>query len=163
MERYPTEPWSYSRLFEVCYLCQPAVFWRRDIMERFGLFDASLQYALDFDYWLRVGHEVDFHYLEGAYLAGSRLHQETKTLKHRIAAHHEILDVAKRHSDGPPYAWLMNFASVVVETERQKRGVANLDEPTRRRLLVESVLENADLHDISLGQEFLTKLERMLR
>jgi glycosyltransferase involved in cell wall biosynthesis len=162
MERYYTEPWSYPRLTEICYLCQPAVFWRREIMERFGIFDATLQYALDYDYWLRVGAAIDFHYLEGAYLAGSRLHEGTKTLKHRVKAHHEILEVVMRHSPKPPYRWLMNLASVIVEADRRNHGVAELDERTRRCLLIEAVIRNADLHHITLDTEFLNTIEEIL-
>jgi len=162
MERYYTEKWSYPRLFDVCYLCQPAVFWRREVMERFGLFDGTLQYALDYDYWLRVGAEIEFHYLEGVYLAGSRLHEGTKTLKHRVKAHHEILEVVTRHSPEPPYRWLMNLASVIVEAERQKNGGTEWDERTRRCLLIQAVIENADLHRIPLRADFLTTLEEIL-
>ncbi|HEX8077021.1 MAG TPA: hypothetical protein VF511_04350, partial [Chthoniobacterales bacterium] len=162
MESYYTEPWSYPRLLEVCYLCQPAVFWRREVMERFGLFDATLQYALDYDYWLRVGAHLDFHYLQGAYLAGSRLHEGTKTLKHRIKAHHEILEVVMRYNSNPPYRWLMNLASVIVEAERRKEGNAQMDELTRRGLLVQAAIENADLHQIPLRADFLAELEQML-
>jgi glycosyltransferase involved in cell wall biosynthesis len=162
MERYYTENWSYPRLLDLCYLCQPAVFWRRDVMERFGLFDATLQYALDYDYWLRVGAELDFHYLEGAYLAGSRLHEGTKTLKHRVKAHHEILEVAMRHSPNPPYRWLLNLGSVIVEAERQKNGGVELDERIRRCLLIQAVMENADFYHIPLGSDFLSSIEQML-
>ncbi|PZR76849.1 MAG: glycosyltransferase [Chthoniobacterales bacterium] len=162
MERYYTEPWSYLRLLEICYLCQPAVFWRREVMEHFGLFDVTLQYALDYDYWLRVGVGLDFHYLEGAYLAGSRLHQGTKTLKHRVKAHHEILEVVMRHGAEPPYRWLMNLSSVIVETARLKNGDGEIDEGTRRGLLIEAAIENADLHHIPLRADFLTSLEQML-
>ena len=162
MERYYAEPWSYPRLLEICYLCQPAVFWRRKVMERFGLFDATLQYALDYDYWLRVGAALNFHYLEGAYLAGSRLHQETKTLKHRVKAHHEILEVVMRHTTAPPYRWLMNLASVTVERERQKNRDGEMDERTRRGLLVQAAIENADLYHLPLRSDFLTILEQIL-
>jgi glycosyltransferase involved in cell wall biosynthesis len=162
MERYYAEQWSYPRLLELCYLCQPAVFWRREVMERFGLFDATLQYALDYDYWLRVGAALNFHYLEGTYLAGSRLHEETKTLKHRVKAHHEILEVVMRHGTEPPYRWLMNLASVIVEAKRRKDKNGEMDEPTRRVLLVQAAIENADLHHIPLRPDFLSDLEQML-
>ena len=162
MERYYTEPWSYPRLFDVCYLCQPAVFWRREVVERFGLFDATLQYALDYDYWLRVGAHSDFHYLQGAYLAGSRLHEETKTLKHRIRAHQEILEVVMRHKPTPPYRWLMNLASVIVEAGQRKQGNGEMDELTRRALVIQAAIENADLHHLPLEANFLAELEQML-
>ncbi len=162
MESYYTEPWSYPRLFDVCYLCQPAVFWRHEVTERFGFFDDTLRYAPDYDYWLRVGREIDFFYLEGAYLAGSRLHQATITLKHRVPVHHEILQVAMRHSLRPPYRWLMNLASVIVEAERSQTRNGDVDEALRRTRLVEVVLENADRYRIPLDSEFLTSLEQML-
>jgi glycosyltransferase involved in cell wall biosynthesis len=163
MERYYTERWSYPRLLDVCYLCQPAVFWRREVMERFGVFNDTLRYAPDYDYWLRVGREIDFSYLKGAYLAGSRLHQATITLKHRVLVHHEILQVAMRHSPRPPYRWLMNLAGVIVEAEPRDAGNGELDERTRHARLVEAVIENADRYRIPLDFEFLTSLEQMLR
>jgi glycosyltransferase involved in cell wall biosynthesis len=163
MERYYTEKWSYPRLLEICYLCQPAVFWRRDVMERFGIFDGTLHYALDYDYWLRVGAQTEFHYLEGAYLAGSRLHQDTKTLKHRVKAHHEILEVVMRHSPEPPYRWLMNLASVIVDADLRKNGQGIVDERTRRCLLIKAVLENADFHRMPLHSDFLDGIDEILR
>ena len=162
MERYYTEGWSYLRLLDVCYLCQPAVFWRREVTEQFGVFDDTLRYAPDYDYWLRIGREIDFFYLQGKYLAGSRLHQGTITLKHRIPVHHEILQVAMRHSPKPPYRWLMNLAGVIVEAERSQTRNGDLDEPSRRGRLVETVIENADRYHIPLDSEFLTSLEQML-
>ena len=162
MEQYPTEPWSYPRLLEVCYLCQPAVFWRREVTERFGLFDPTLQYALDYDFWLRVGHNTEFHYLQGEPLAGSRLHSETKTLKRRVEVNHEILEVVMRHIAEPPYQWVKNFASVLVELERQKMGMSKMDPWMERGLFVQSVLDLADEHRIGLSTDFLTALEMTL-
>jgi glycosyltransferase involved in cell wall biosynthesis len=162
MESYYTEPWSYPRLLDVCYLCQPAVFWRREVMERFGVFDDTLRYAPDYDYWLRVGREIDFFYLQGAYLAGSRLHQDSITLKHRVPVHHEILQVVMRHSPNPPYRWLMNLASVIVEGERSQTTNGEFDESTRRVRLVEAVIENADRYRIPLDSEFLASVEQIL-
>jgi glycosyltransferase involved in cell wall biosynthesis len=162
MERYYTEEWSYPRLLDVCYLCQPAVFWRREVMEVFGVFDDTLRYAPDYDYWLRVGREIDFFYLEGVYLAGSRLHQDTITLRDRVPVHHEILQIAMRYSPKPPYRWLMNLAAVIVESHRNQHHNGGLDERTRRGRLIEAVIENADRYHIPLDFEFLTSLERML-
>ncbi len=160
MEPYPTEPWSYPHLFETCYLCQPAVFWRREVVERFGLFDPTLQYALDYDYWLRVGRKIDFHYLPQAPLAGSRLHRETKTLSRRVEVHHEILQVVMRHIEEPPYVWLRKCALVTVEAECLKTETS--DARIRHGLLVETTLSIADRYHIPLSFDFLRRLEEML-
>ncbi|OAI43296.1 hypothetical protein AYO41_02125 [Verrucomicrobia bacterium SCGC AG-212-E04] len=112
MEAYPVEPWDYVRLQSVCFLCQPAVFWRREVEEKFGLFDPTLHFSMDYDYWLRVGKEVAFHHLAGTALAGSRLHWDTKTMSQRVPAHREYLQVVMRHG-GERRAvmkWLRNVA-----------------------------------------------------
>ena len=105
MEEYPTEPWDYDRLLEVCYLCQPAVFWRREVIERFGVFDDALRYALDYEYWLRLGQEISFDYLDQHFLAGSRLHTDTKTLSQRVPVHLELARAVKKYSPGPEPVW----------------------------------------------------------
>ncbi len=105
LEEYPTEPWDYERLLDTCYLCQPAVFWRREVMERFGVFDDALRYALDYEYWLRVGQEIPFDYLDQDFLAGSRLHADTKTLSQRVPVHLELARVVQKYSPRPEPVW----------------------------------------------------------
>ena len=51
IESYPTEPWNYERLKETCFLCQPAVFLRRNIVEKYGLVGPDLHYCMDYEYW----------------------------------------------------------------------------------------------------------------
>jgi glycosyltransferase involved in cell wall biosynthesis len=40
------------------FLHQPAVFFRRSVIERFGGIDESLEYAMDYDFWLRIARQV---------------------------------------------------------------------------------------------------------
>ena len=112
MESYPVEQWDYGRLQHVCFLCQPAVFWRRSVMERFGLFDPALHFAMDYEYWLKIGKPLAFHHLTGPPLAGSRLHGETKTMSQRVPAHAEYLQVVLRHGGerGAVMKWLRALA-----------------------------------------------------
>lgn len=61
-----------------CAVFQEATFWRRGVMETVGDLDASLQYALDFEYWQRM---LDAGYrftLLPRYLGGFRLHSASK-------------------------------------------------------------------------------------
>ena len=113
-ECYPTEPWNFERLHETCFICQPALFFRRRIAEHYGLLDESLHYCMDYEYWLRLGREgVRFAYLEEK-LAGSRLYADNKTLGSKVNVHHEINDMFKRRFGGVPKRWLQNYAHITM-------------------------------------------------
>jgi glycosyltransferase involved in cell wall biosynthesis len=117
LESYPTEPWNLERLRRSCFICQPAAFFRRRVVERHGALDTSLRYCMDYEYWLRLAKDgARFAYLQEK-LAGSRLYAETKTLGSRVAVHAEINDMMKRHFGRVPSRWLSNYAHAVAEAQ----------------------------------------------
>lgn len=122
-ETYPSAPWNLEQLKETCFICQPALFFRRRVVEQYGLLDESLNYCMDYEYWLRMGKAgARFAYLEEK-LAGSRLYADNKTLGARVKVHSEINDMFKKLFAVVPDRWLSNYAHAVVETEtnRQER------------------------------------------
>jgi glycosyltransferase involved in cell wall biosynthesis len=95
---YPTARYDFDRLLESCCICQPATFWRRSIMQRVGLLDESLQYAMDYDYWMRIDRAGGRLVHVPEVLAASRVYPQTKTLSARLEVYREILGVSRRHT-----------------------------------------------------------------
>ena len=121
IERYYTEPWSFEKLKQVCFLCQPAVFFRRRIVDKFGLLDERLHYSMDYEYWVRLAlGGVNFVYLQQV-LAGSRLYKEAKTIASRVKVHSEINGMMRERLGRVPDKWLFNYAHVVLETRNVRR------------------------------------------
>jgi len=120
---YPVEPWDYGRLLETCFVCQPACCFRRAILERFGLFDRTLHYAMDYEYWLRVGAAEPFHFLREN-LAASRYHGSAKTFSRSRDAHREAISVLRRYHQGRiPPRWIVAYARRCGEDQLRAGGV----------------------------------------
>jgi glycosyltransferase involved in cell wall biosynthesis len=69
---------SYEVLTVLNYISQPAVFWRRRVMEEVGHLKETLHYGMDYDFWLRIGKRYPLDTLP-EYLAGFRVHPSSKT------------------------------------------------------------------------------------
>jgi len=102
-------------LKRTCYICQPALFFRRSVVDRFGLLDPALMYCMDYEYWLRIAAGgARFAYVQEK-LAGSRLYSETKTLGAKLAVRHEINDMLRQRLGHVPDRWLYIYAHHVAE------------------------------------------------
>lgn len=110
-EPYPTACWDPELLPHVCFICQPALFFRRRVLERVGLLQADLHYCMDYNYWLRLATAgCRFAYLPET-LAGSRLYATNKTLANRPAVHREIAAMLKATTGSVPLRWVVAYAN----------------------------------------------------
>lgn len=119
---YPVESWNYARLSNTCFLCQPAVFFRRSLVEKYGLLDESLHYAMDYEYWLRVGKHVEFFFIDAVF-AASRVYAETKTLRDKPGVFREGLEVVRRHTGEWSRDWLRGYGYWLVQGWCERFGV----------------------------------------
>ena len=148
LDRYPSEPFSMARLEETCFICQPTVFLRRELVERVGYLDEDLRYSLDYDLWIRAGRVARFAFVPH-YLARSRLHADAKTLKDRVPAHEEIMRTVRRHFGYVPPSWVYAYANAVL-------GPRDRTSPWRNARFVASVVAIS-------GVEFLRQNRRIPR
>lgn len=116
--RYPTEPFDMARLTQTCFICQPTVFLRREMVERVGYLDNSLRYCMDYDLWIRLARVSRFAYLPD-YLASTRLHAQAKTLDQRGPFHAEILRTVHGHFGRVPPQWVYGYAHAVLRGRRR--------------------------------------------
>lgn len=92
---YKTQLPTLKSLFKECVISQPTVFMRKELYDEVGTFDESLNYAMDYDYWIRVAKKYRFMFIDET-LAVTRLHPKTKTAqKEKVFL--EILSVLKKN------------------------------------------------------------------
>lgn len=106
--------YSYKTLLILNYISQPAVFWRREVGEEIGFFNNHYFWALDYDYWLRLGKKYPPGFIN-RYLANFRVHQLSKTslgIKNFL----EEVEVAKQYTRNPLIIGLhyLNFLSIAI-------------------------------------------------
>lgn len=92
---YPTfKPTLYS-LFYKCTLCQPAVFWKKDVYPKLGPLREDLYLGLDYEYWMRaVKEKMAFHYIDQL-LAKSRMYSANKSISSENDNHNNEIQSIK--------------------------------------------------------------------
>ena len=90
-----------DRLLVENYVSQMTVFWRRPLLERVGLLDASLRSTFDYDLWLRFAAVAPPLYLPGT-LAAFRWHAASKSGSSFEAQFAEDHRVFLRHAPDAP-------------------------------------------------------------
>src|SRR5829696_2974059 len=79
LRRINLSDWEWEKLITRATIpFSGATFFHRRVFQRYGMFDESLHYAMDLEYFLRVGRTVRADYVP-AILASFRVHQASKT------------------------------------------------------------------------------------
>ena len=127
---YATEAWNPERLKGTCYLCQPAVFFRRRVVDRFGFLDVRLGYCMDYEFWLRLSEGGARFLYVPEMLAGSRLHPSAKSLAVRMKAIQETNRMLLRKFGHVPDQWLLSYARIWLNRRGVRRAEGGrLDSP----------------------------------
>lgn len=101
----PRRPFSLRRTIERGeFLPQQAVFWRRVVMDKVGLFDDTLHYAMDYEYFIRVARSFSVAYLRQP-VACFRMQASSKTVSQSDKHWREALMVSERYGLKPWTLW----------------------------------------------------------
>lgn len=90
---------DYEMLCRYCFLEQPAVFFRRHVVDEHRL-DTDVDIVIDYDFWLRLGREYTFEHVPDV-LAGDRNHGERKSIAMRDQMAADARRVRERHGQEP--------------------------------------------------------------
>ena len=114
---YRTEPYDFEKLAWFNFICQPATFFRKDVWEAVGGLDTGLQYALDYDLWIRIGKRFPCSYLPRT-LATYRLHESSKTVREETLYQNseEALHLAIKHFGWAPLTRIYNSCRARCQT-----------------------------------------------
>lgn len=93
-----TEPFNLWRLlFVLDFVLQPATLFQRDLVQRLGMLDESLHWAMDWDLWLRLAAAAEVELVD-AVLACSRVYAQTKTSTGGWRRIRELSRLARRYT-----------------------------------------------------------------
>ena len=107
---YPTHPeFQWQTLAHECFICQPTVFLRRSVLDRGFRLDEELQMCMDYDFWIRLGKELEVRFLDRV-VASSRMYRDNKTISRRSEVYREIFRTVKRHYGRLPFSWALGRA-----------------------------------------------------
>ncbi len=102
---FPMQPFNYFALASgSAFIPHPAVFMRKSLFARAGVFDEQLKYAMDIDLWLRLAKFSEPATLDRP-LAVFRDHAGSVSSANRIKAREEEFRVRKRHFGKAPIAF----------------------------------------------------------
>lgn len=113
--RYPVGAADVTALSRECVICQPATLLRSSVFESVGGLDESLDYAMDYDLWLRLSARGSSLLRMNEIWAQSRMHAANKTLAKRNNVYREVFEVLRRHFGYVPFNWIHSYAGYILD------------------------------------------------
>ena len=112
---------DYDYLIKTCFLEQPAVFFRRNVIDNFEM-DVSLEIAMDYDFWLRIAKKHKFQYVNRIF-AVDRHHKKRKVVDRRDEMIKESVYVSKEFGNRTCLDTLLNIGLYPVRSIYRLIGV----------------------------------------
>lgn len=116
--RYLTEKFDQDHLAEICYICQPTMFFGKNIIQKIGGLNKDLQLCMDYELWIRMSTYGRIAYIP-EYLATSRMYDENKTLSKRREVFKEVCSVVRDYYKYVPDSWIYGYADWMCKGNRR--------------------------------------------
>lgn len=105
---YQGEAYKFERMHAHCIICQPTVFLRKTIYQKYGGLREDFNYCMDYEYWLRLRNE---NFLMIPHIqAATRLHLEAKTISQVTNIMNEICKMQKEVLGVVSDHWIAHLA-----------------------------------------------------
>lgn len=87
---------SKTLLLLVDYIIQPSTYWKRELIEKIGLFDEELEFVMDYEFWLRAINISPVKIINKP-LSCFRIHNQSKGGTRYIPQFAEEIAVLRKH------------------------------------------------------------------
>ncbi len=138
-----------------CFICQPTVFLRKDVLNRYGRLTESLETAFDFEWWLRIfSQQHEAIGFVDALQAGSRLHSTCITLNQRETVIREGMQVLEQYLGASPLHWFKTYTDEMLADYPHGRQINNIKAYLRKfGRSISGYLSDADKQALQNYQE----------
>ena len=109
--------WGLKELLRFRIICQPAVFMRREVLEKTGGLDQTLHYMLDHHLWLRMARLAPIRHIP-VFLAAARQHPGAKNVNQAAGFGRETLQL---------FEWLQQEPEFDSQSRQVKGGAYRLN------------------------------------
>ncbi len=154
MGYYPTQqPDTPLQAFaDGCFICQPTVFLRKEVIKKHGGLDENLKTAFDLEWWLRIfSQHPDAIGFVNTLQASSRLHSSCITLNQRETVIRESMQVIAQYLGNCPLHWFKTYADELLTPAPQRQHFndtkAHLEEFAHSITGYLSTTDKQELHD----------------
>lgn len=108
IEDYPNNIVDLNTMFYECGVCQPTVFFRRELWQRIGKFDEGYHSIMDYDYWIRTLKLTKMKFIN-EYLANYRIQPNSKTVSQRELTYRELIRASKKLFGKVSFNWIIGY------------------------------------------------------
>jgi glycosyltransferase involved in cell wall biosynthesis len=107
LRRKKAIPFNRQRLLKYNFIWQPTVFFRAEVFKRVGPFNEELNYAFDYEWWIRASFYCNIRAVP-KHIAYYRWHISSKTVAQESRQLQEAYKVARKFGGGGIWSWYLH-------------------------------------------------------